>query len=71
MTIIFGGGLPVLYPIAAAYFLVTYWIDKYLLYRAKRHPSNYNGEFFISSIKIFQVAIYIHIVVNYILFSHS
>jgi len=43
ITVIFGGGLPLLYPIAALYFLVTYWVDKYLLFRATRHPAHYNG----------------------------
>jgi hypothetical protein len=53
MTVIFAGGLPILYPIAALFFLVTYWVDKYLLYRATRHPVHYNGEFFISTVKSF------------------
>ena len=53
ITVIFAGGLPILYPIAALYFLVTYWVDKYLLFKAQRHPAHYNGQFFISTVKSF------------------
>ena len=31
VTMMYSGGLPVLYPIAALYFCITYWSDKYLL----------------------------------------
>lgn len=36
-------GLPLLVPIAAAYFILSYWIDKWLLCRVYRRPPNYDA----------------------------
>jgi hypothetical protein len=38
VTMMFGSGIPILYLIAALYFLFTYWTDKILIFYYYRKP---------------------------------
>ncbi len=43
VTFLYSSGMPILYPIAAAYFFVGYWVDKMLLVCFARRPVNYDS----------------------------
>jgi hypothetical protein len=43
VTFLYSSGMPVLYPIAAAYFFVGYWVDKTLLICFARRPVAYDS----------------------------
>lgn len=43
VTFLYSSGMPILYPIAAAFFFVGYWIDKMLLLKFYRKPIHYDG----------------------------
>ena len=38
VAFLYSGGMPVMYPTAAGYFFLTYWMDKCLLFRCYRRP---------------------------------
>ena len=38
VAFLYSGGLPVMYPVAATYFFLTYWMDKCLLFRCYKKP---------------------------------
>ena len=38
VAFLYSGGLPVMYPVAAIYFFLTYWMDKFLLLRCYKRP---------------------------------
>lgn len=38
VTFLFSAGMPILYPIAAGWFAVNYWVDKFLLVYVNRVP---------------------------------
>lgn len=38
LAFLYGGGLPVMYPMAALYFFLTYWIDKCLVFKCYKRP---------------------------------
>lgn len=40
VTMFYGSGVPILYLIAFTFFLVTYWVDKYLVWNYYRKPEN-------------------------------
>ena len=42
ITMMFGAGLPVLFPIAAAAFLVLYTVENFLLYYVYKQPPAYD-----------------------------
>ena len=43
VTMLYGGAMPILYASAGFFFLVTYWVDKYLLLRCYRKPIKFNN----------------------------
>lgn len=64
VTLFFGGGLPLLYPISALYFGVTYWVDKYLLTKHYRKPPSYNTRIAKGALFWFKWALLIHCVIT-------
>lgn len=69
ITLTFSGGMPILYLISAVFFLITYWMDKYLLVSFYRKPANYSINIFESTIAWFKWGILIHFIVAYNMFS--
>jgi len=62
VTMMYSGGLPVLYPIAALFFAITYWSDKYLLLKEYRRPPNFDSHLTLKSLGWFKIAILLHVV---------
>jgi len=44
LSVVYSGGLPLLYPITALYCLITYWVDKFLLVKLYKKPPNFDLE---------------------------
>ena len=40
---LYSGGLPIMYPVAAIFFFVTYWMDKCLLFNCYRKPIQFDN----------------------------
>ena len=61
ITMIFGPGMPLLYPIACLAFLTFYYVDLFLLLRFYQRPPSYNTEIATFSVEVFQYAIWAHL----------
>jgi len=59
---LFSAGIPLLYPITAAYLTVTYWVDKYLLTKFYRKPPNYNSRVARGALRLGKWALLAHFV---------
>jgi len=57
---LFSAGIPLLYPITAAYCAVTYWVDKYLLTKFYKKPPNYNTRVARGTLRSAKWAILLH-----------
>ena len=62
VTMIYSGGMPLLYPISAAYFFVTYWVDKYLLLTYYQKPPNFSHTMAKEIIYWFKWALFMHFI---------
>lgn len=69
ITLFFGAGLPLLYPISALYFGVTYWVDKYLLTKHYRKPPIYNTRIAKGALYWFKWALLVHVIIAVAMFS--
>lgn len=43
VAFLYSGGLPIMYPTAAIFFFITYWMDKCLLLRCYRRPIKFDN----------------------------
>jgi hypothetical protein len=71
VTMLYSGGLPLLYPISAAYFGVTYWVDKYLLTKFYRKPPTYDTKLAKSALYWFKWAFVLHFICAYHMFKEN
>jgi hypothetical protein len=67
----YSGGLPVLYPIASIYFLVTYWMDKFLLINYYREPPNFDSCMVKEIIYTFKWAFAFHLILTFCMYSNT
>jgi len=65
ITMMFSGGMPILYLITAAYCGATYWVDKYLLLTFYKKPPNFNTKIAKSALRWFKWALFFHFSVAY------
>ena len=71
VTFLYSAGMPVLYPIAAAFFFVGYWSDKILLLYFNRKPPIYDGHLARESLTWFKWILLLHVVAGVIMFANS
>ena len=63
--------MPILYPIAALYYLVTYWMDKWLMLNFYRRSISFNEDVPVQSLSLFKYPILIHGIVSIGMLSNS
>jgi len=61
VTFLYSGGMPILYPIAALYFFVAYWMDKCLLFCCYRKPIQFDSYLARSSVALYKYILILHI----------
>ena len=44
LTMMFSSGMPILYPIAAVYTIISYWVDKYMILRHYRKSPSFDSQ---------------------------
>lgn len=67
----FSSGMPILYFVALITFLVSYWIDKYLILYHYRMPPSYTINLSYYSIQIMKFAIVFHYLFGFYMFSYA
>lgn len=71
VVIIYGTGMPILYPIGAFNFLIGYWVDKYLLLNHYRKPPMFTHFIILRVITWFKWALLFHFVVSFWIFTNT
>lgn len=60
----YASGMPVLYVTAAASFLFSYWMDKWLFLRFYRTPPMYDEKLGASATRLIPLAVFLHLIVG-------
>lgn len=63
--------MPLLYPIMAINFTLTFWIDKCLLLRFYKTPINFTGESIRYSVHLMKFSLIFHFLLGYLLITNS
>jgi hypothetical protein len=71
ISLMFGAGMPVLYLFGFIAFFLAYWVDKWTLFRIYQTPPRYNKELNKVSREWLNVAIIIHFVFSFWMYSNS
>lgn len=71
VTMLYGSGIPILYPISAIFFFVTYWVDKVLIFYYYRKPEMLDQNLAIRTLKWFKYAILLHVIGAVMMYSNS
>lgn len=62
VTYLYSGGMPILYPVAAMFFFVTYWTDKCLILRCYRKPIKFDDYLARTTLTFFKYILILHII---------
>ena len=71
VTFLYSSGMPCLYPIAAAFFFVGYWIDKILLLCFNRKPVQYDSYLAKKSLGWYKFILIMHVLLGTIMYANS
>lgn len=71
ITFLYSSGMPILYPIAAAFFVVGYWVDKILLLRFNRRPIQYDSYLSKKSLQWYKFILLMHVIFGTIMYANS
>ena len=71
VTLLYSGGLPILYPTAAVFFFITYWMDKILLLRCYRKPIKFDNYIAKHTLIYFKFALLVHIGGFLVMYSYT
>ena len=71
VTFFYSSGMPILYPIAALFFVITYCVDKWLLFHYYRQPVMYNSYLARKTLVWFKYIMLLHIIGALFMFSNS
>ena len=70
VAMMYGAGIPVLYPIAVLYFFVTYWTNKFLIFNCYRKPEMLDESLPERTVKLFKYALALHMFLSMLMFSN-
>ena len=70
ITMTFSSGIPILYLITLISFIISYWVDKFLMLRYFRKQNYFTSDLSGTVVKILPWAVYCHIVMGFFMFSY-
>lgn len=62
VAFLYSGGMPIMYPTAAAFFFITYWIDKCMLLKYYRRPIKFDNHLAKKTLNYFKWILLLHTV---------
>ncbi len=71
VTMLYGSGIPILYPISVIFFLVTYWSDKLLIFNYYRKPELLDESLALKTLGWFKYALVLHVIGGVYMYSNS
>lgn len=67
----YSGGLPILYPFASIFFLVLYWVYKFLLVKFYEKTTKFNEGLPLFATQLFKFGIIIHGIITAVMLTNS
>ena len=61
VILFYSGGMPILYPIAACFFFVSFWMDKCLLFKCYKKPIKFDDHLATNTLSLFKYIIVLHV----------
>ena len=71
VTFLYSSGMPILYPVAAVYFILGYWVDKFLLIKCSKKPVRYDGYIARKSLNWYKFIIIMHVIAGCLIYANS
>jgi hypothetical protein len=71
VTMMYGSGIPILYPISALFFFVTYWVDKILIFYYYRKPELLDHNLALRTLQWFKYGLLFHVIGAVLMYSNS
>ena len=71
VVMFYGSGIPILYLVAAIYFFVTYWTDKFLILNYYHKPEYLDHRLAIQILGWMKVAVLLHLAGGILMYSNS
>ena len=71
VTFLYSSGMPILYPIAAAFFIVSYWVDKILLIHFNRKPIQLDSYVPKRTLEWYKFILLMHVVSGTLMYANS
>lgn len=71
VSFLYSSGMPILYPIAAAFFFVGYWLDKMLLICFFKKPITYDSYLSKKTLTYYKFIIVMHVLGGTLMYSNS
>ena len=70
-TMLYGSGLPILYLIAAIFFLITYWTEKLLIFNFYRKPKLLDESLALRTLDWYKYALVLHVIGGILMYSNA
>jgi len=71
ITFLYSGGIPILYPVVCLFFFVTYWVDKFLLFKFYRKPPSFDSYLANQALGWWKYAVLLHLIGSCFMFVNS
>ena len=71
VTFFYAGGMPIMYPVATIFFVLTYWADKCMLFRCYRRPIKFDAYLARKTLEYFKYILILHILGCLLMFGRS
>lgn len=71
VTMMYGSGIPILYPISVIFFIATYWCDKLLIFNYYKKPELLDESLALKTLAWFKYALVLHVIGAVYMYSNS
>ena len=67
----YSSGLPILYPISCIFYVILFWVYKYLLLKFYQKTSKFNEYLAIRSIRYIKYGVFFHMAIGCVMYTNS
>ena len=71
IVMFYGSGMPVMYPLALCYFFITFWVDKFLIFKCHRKPNITDDTMQNNSLNYYGFAVILHFIGGALMYSNA
>ena len=70
-TFMYSSSIPLLYPIAMTFFMMTYWVDKFLIFRCYKEPVKFDAQVALKTLSWYKYILFLHALGFVLMYSNS